>query len=242
MFNYSKLLEIINNNQLKNTSTKYINDCLVELKKNVGIRCERYKNFAQEDAVDFYKTFINMLIDDYKKFANIKSNKNEDEILLSKDDYNIKKFELIKINQENLDIISSLYVGKFMLEYYCIKCNYSLISVENFIDIILHTGNNDDKLIDVESLLNEYFREEVYDDLLPCSNCNEEGVATCKKSIIKLPKITTLTLDRCIYNCQKKDNRKVKEVQTINIGNNYDVHLFSTMNHFGGLNSGHYIK
>ena len=198
---------------------------------------------TQEDAVDFYKIFINMLIDDYKQFKNTQSNHCENEILLSKDDqYTNNISQLITNNNENLDIISSLYVGKFMLEYTCIKCNYVLVSFETFIDIILNTDlYNEEKMIDIESLLKEYFREEVYDDLLPCTKCNEEGVASCKKSIIKLPKIITLTLDRCIYHSQKKDNRNVNEIDKITVGNKI-IHLFSTMNHFGGFDSGHYIK
>jgi len=245
----------------KNVYEKEIVKTIYNLKRQIGRIFEKYNRYSQEDSVDFYKNFLNCLLEEFKssvKFAKEDNQFIETEFRLDyqNKEYYIQRLKETITNYKNEfytpeNFMSNLYEGVFVNEYLCTICGKSSCSLERFIDITLQTVSDDysNKEINLVNSLELFFGEQYFgEEGIPCSECNQLGIFYGNKYIACLPRIISITLDRADIFNNRKDNRKIKQVLELDLSKflifqeNGKFELFSSIIHFGGLNSGHYIR
>ena len=107
------------------------------------------------------------------------------------------------------------------------------------------TSINDDKNYQsIKDCFDLFFAKELLDDPLSCRNCGGPQNFTKNYEINKLPYVLILSLKRFKYN--ENSNFKLRQLITYPL---YDLEiknkkydLFGVVNHYGGINSGHYTS
>ena len=198
-------------NKMKNFNKKK-NFCTVfDIKTVMGENNELYNENKEGDANEFISNYLNDLIEETKNTGELNwSCSPQDEILFN-------KFKDKFIQRKGISFILELFYGILRTKKYCNKCKITTslkFNVFNILEMpIYEDGNIDnDKPLDINSLLNEFFDEKKNLDET-CPQCQEN--LFCKTSINSLPKCLIIFFRRD-YSNYKRNNININLKKPIN--------------------------
>lgn len=148
--------------------------------------------------------------------------------------------QISKHNNNKTSIWNDLFQGVILQTLICNNCKNKKFIFETFYSISLNLGES------IISMLKEYVSK-VTTDEIDCDHCKIKSKQDKYIKFYKLPKYLIISLNR-YNNIGQKLNFKVNINKNILFSNNilYDnnnkieLKLFSVINHYGSINSGHY--
>jgi ubiquitin C-terminal hydrolase len=149
--------------------------------------------------------------------------------------------QIAKHNNNKTSLWNDLFQGIILQILICHNCKNKTYRFEPFYSISLNLSES------IITMLKEYFIKETIEDEIDCECCRIKSKQYRFIKFYKLPKYLIISLNR-YNNLGQKLDFKVDINSNILLGNNilYDnknkieLNLTSTVNHFGGINSGHY--
>jgi ubiquitin carboxyl-terminal hydrolase 36/42 len=140
------------------------------------------------------------------------------------------------LKKNNKSIVSYLFFGKFKSVIKCPNCKHESVKYDVFNHLPVSLNSN---LNTLNECLDEFSISEQLDEnnKYKCDKCSNYVCATKKIEIDVLPNILMIVLKR--FNKQNKINKKINIPEKLHI-NNETFKLYSTTNHYGGKNGGHY--
>jgi len=233
---------ILNSNTDEGTITYELKDLFNVLNNNNSINPTRFiskfyeifsSNFnrnEENDICEIYLILIEKIHNELSYDYIIDVNNENDVNYISK---------IIKLNNDKYSSIYDLLQGIYINSIKCLNCNYINNTYEPFIYLNLNIIGS----TNISNLIrNDYFNNnnEIRNkDHWKCDKCNCNSDYIKKTSILKLPKILFISLNRF-----KEIVRK--NIEPVNIDKNllfsndnkYNLHSFAL--HHGDLNGGHY--
>lgn len=163
--------------------------------------------------------------------------------------------------QNNHSIISSIFTGMFLSEIQCTNCNNLNINFETFNILELSLIDKDGKILKtIDECIKHFCEGELVEDY-KCDNCKNNCKALKKMTIFQLPPKLIIQLKRFNSRSSNSQNMflkmiggKLNDLIKFPINNltfenaqnkikplTEKYNLYATVNHSGGLNSGHYV-
>ena len=229
---------ILNSNTDEGTITNELKDLFKALNNNKSINPNRFiakfyeifnNNFNRYEENDICEIYLILI-------EKIHNELSYDYIV--DDDCNNHNNKISKFNNNKYSIIYDLLQGIYIHAIKCLNCNYINDTYEPFIYLNLNINS----FSNISSLINnQYFsnnNEFRNKDNWKCDKCNFNSDYIKHTSILKLPKIIFISLNRF-----KEIVRK--NIEPVNIDkklvfNNNCYNLHSIAFHHGDLNGGHY--
>ena len=212
---------------MQNPNKKKTQCSVLEIKKAMGEKDEKYNNEYQEDANEFITNYLNNLIEETND-----DSVDIDWICKEEDEEYFNKFYQKFFKRNNNSFIIDLFYGVFRTEYYCKKCNCTFntkFSSFNILEIPtseIHSFKNNEPLY-VQNLIENFISEKDDPDEI-CTKC--ETAVTIKTSINSLPKCLIIYLNKEDY-YDAANNITIPK--TINMENYvYDESLIKDDNYF----------
>lgn len=152
------------------------------------------------------------------------------------------------LNRNNHEL-TRMYYGQIKNSITCVKCNNVSHRYEEFNTINLNLNVSRSTENNLTDMFIKYLKPEIQNDsdnLYFCDNCKCNTVSIKNVSLWRLPPRLIIVLKRYSATDNKIiskisypiDDMKIKETMS-GIVNNYS--LYSTVNHYGNTNTGHYI-
>lgn len=229
---------ILNSNTDEGTITNELKDLFKALNNNKSINPNRFiskfyeifnNNFNRYEENDICEIYLILI-------EKIHNELSYDYII--DDNHNNHNNKVAKFNNNKYSIIYDLLQGIYIHAIKCLNCNYINDTYEPFIYLNLNINS----FSNISSLINnQYFsnnNEFRNKDDWKCDKCNCNSDYIKHTSILKLPKIIFISLNRF-----KEIVRK--NIEPVNIDNklvfnNNSYNLHSIAFHHGDLNGGHY--
>lgn len=178
------------------------NQCSVlDIKKAMGEKNEKYNDKFQEDANEFITNYLNYLIEETRDFAN-----KIDWICKKGDEEFFNKFYRKFFKRNGTSFIIDLFYGVIRTEYYCKKCKgifnikFSSFNILEIPVIEQYSFENNEPL-NVQNLIENFISEKDDMDEI-CSKCRT--TVKMKTSINSLPKCLIIYFNKEEY--QKTNN------------------------------------
>ena len=206
------------------------NQCsILDIKKAMGEKDEKYNDDFQEDANEFITNYLNYLIKETKDTIKI------DWICNKSDEGFFNKFCQKFFKRNGTSFIIDLFYGVFRIEYYCKKCE-AIFNIKfssfNILEIPItekHSFESDEPL-NVQNLIENYISEKDVKGEI-CAKCRMD--VRMKTSINSLPKCLIIYFNKEDY---KAGSNKITISKTINMENYvYDKSLIKDNNYYYNL-------
>lgn len=231
---------ILNSNTNEGTITYELKDLFNVLNNNKSINPNRFimkfyeifsNNFNKYEENDICEIYL-ILIEKIHNDLSYEYDINND------DNINNPNNKIAKFNNNKYSDIYDLLQGIYMHAIKCLNCNY----INNTYEPFIYLNLNIDGFKSISTLINnQYFNnnnELRNKDYWKCDKCNCNSDYIKHTSILKLPKILFISLNRF-----KEIIRKNVEPVSIDkklVFNNNSFNLHSIAFHHGDLNGGHY--
>ena len=150
-------------------------------------------------------------------------------------------------------ILQGVFGGKICTQLICSQCGKIKENHENFYNISLEVKN----LKTIYESFNKFISGEIISDY-ECSNCEKKVETTKKSTILELPNILILHLQRIVFNMDTYSNQKINSrlefpfdldleaylhnSKTINTKDYFQYKLKGVVVHMGTADFGHYIS
>lgn len=214
---------------MQNPGNKFNQCSVLEIKKAMGEKDEKYNDEFQEDANEFITNYLNYLIEETKDFVKINW------ICQNGDEEYFYKFYQKFFKRNGSSFFIDLFYGVFRTEYYCKKCK-GIFNIKfssfNILEIPVtekYSFKNNEPL-NVQNLIENFISEK--DDMGEiCSKC--KITVKMKTSINSLPKCLIIYFNRDNY---QDGNNKITIPKTINMKNYvFDQSLIKDNNYYYNL-------
>ena len=214
---------------MQNPGNKFNQCSVLEIKKAMGEKDEKYDDEFQEDANEFIINYLNYLIEETKDFVKINW------ICQNGDEEYFYKFYQKFFKRNGSSYFIDLFYGVFRTEYYCKKCK-DIFNIKfssfNILEIPVtekYSFKNNEPL-NVQNLIENFISEK--DDMGEiCSKC--KITVKMKTSINSLPKCLIIYFNRDNY---QDGNNKITIPKTINMKNYvFDQSLIKDNNYYYNL-------
>lgn len=230
---------ILNSNTEEGTITNELKDLFNVLNNNKSINPNRFiTKFYDIFSNNFNKYEENDICEIYLILIEKIHNELSYDYIINDDNNNLIN-KIAKFNNNKYSSIYELLQGIYIHAIKCLKCNYINNTFEPFIYINLNINgfNSISNLIN-----NQYFsnnNEFRNKDTWKCDNCNCNSDYIKATSIIKLPKIIFISLNR-FKEIVTKNVEPVSIDKKLIFNNQNKYNLHSIAFHHGNLNGGHY--
>lgn len=137
-----------------------------------------------------------------------------------------------------VQLIKNLLFGKYKQYIYCNECKHINENYFNFLDVSLPIPES--KNPDLEDCFMKFAQYCTLsgNDMWNCPDCKKKVIAHKKMEIMEVPNIAVFTLNR--FKGTIKNNTPVRLYHNIELDGK-KLKLISTVNHYGSVNSGHYV-
>ena len=208
-----------------------------------------FKDFAQNDSQEFCRVFL----EDLSMELNEAKNKDLHKILTNTEGKS-KLFRdreyFLNFKEREISFVSKLFYSQIITTFKC-QCGAEIYSFQKLLDFPLLLPN-DVKEINIDDLLNIYFKNEKIAFQDKCQRCKKIGEHIKSMRISRPPEILILSLQRiddvnktkneCIVNFPQKLNLFNYIDHEIGLGKEAEYKLFSVVNHQGNVDYGHYFS
>ena len=229
---------ILNSNTDEGTISNELKDLFNVLNNNKSINPNRFiakfyeifiKNFNRYEENDICEIYLIII-------EKIHNELSYDYII--DDNHNNHNNKIAKFNNDKYSIIYDLLQGIYIHATKCLNCNFINNSYEPFIYLNLNINS----FANISSLINnQYFNnnnEFRNKDSWKCDKCNCNSDYIKHTSILKLPKIIFISLNRFKEIIRKNIEPVNIDKKIIFNDNSYNLHSIAF--HHGDLNGGHY--
>lgn len=143
-----------------------------------------------------------------------------------------------KYEKKMSGLIKDICYGRYKQYIKCSECNNENISYFKFLDVQLPIPNKDN--VDLEDCFIHFAQDEKLegDNKWLCPLCKKKVVAFKRMEIEDVPDVAIFTFNR--FRGMNKNNRPIKIYENIELEGK-KLKLVSTINHYGGVNGGHYV-
>ena len=208
-----------------------------------------FKDFSQNDSQEFCRVFL----EDLSMELNEAKNKDIHKILTNTEGKS-KLFRdreyFINFKEREISFVTKLFYSQIITTFKC-KCGAEIYSFQKLLDFPLLLPNNI-KEINIDDLLNIYFKNEKIAFQDKCQRCQSICEHIKSMRISRPPEILIISLQRIDIINKIKNESIVHFPEKLNL-NNYVDHeiglgkeaeykLFSVVNHQGNVDFGHYYS
>ena len=200
------------------------------------LKDEKYKNYEQEDSMEFCRSFLGQMSDELSIGNKVKQ-KLEYESLNFDNMSLLESYRTFKdnINQRENSIITNIFNVNIINTCECQFCKYKSISYQPELGLILSLKNRN-KVIELQEIIEQNFEEEIVDK--QCEKCKKGKKAKNSKKICELPEILLLSIQEKIQDTFpitiNKELNLEKYISNELIANsNSKYELISIINHQG---------
>lgn len=240
-------------NKNKKWSVKHVNtylrNTIKELKSNNIMKTFMYNN--QADSYEFFVQLLNYMEEKLKYKITININVNIDENKLSeKEMKRLMFYKYIKKEFSSSSIINEKLMSYYIMSIECMdsKCDNKIEKFESFYSLSMPITKEKTFEKSLESFTNSLYLDE--NNKWLCDKCKNKSCAKKKITLWSASEYIIFSYKRYIHieNNIIKNNSKIISPEKINIkdyfkdvDNDCNYQLVAFVNHYGGLNNGHYI-
>ena len=206
-----------------------------------------FNGYNQNDSQEFCRIFL----EDLSNELNEAKNKDLYKTLTNTEGKakNIRDQEFdFNFKEREKSIIIDLFYSQIITTFTC-NCGSEIYSFQKLLDFPLLLPENV-KQIDINNLLQNYFKDETVDFDSKCEKCGKVEKHKKAMKISRPPEILIISLQRINETTQKKNECLVTFPEVLNLFDYIDhdigydkesyYQLFSVINHQGNINGGHY--
>ena len=206
-----------------------------------------FNGYNQNDSQEFCRIFL----EDLSNELNEAKNKDLYKTLTNTEGKakNIRDQEFdFNFKEREKSIIIDLFYSQIITTFTC-NCGSEIYSFQKLLDFPLLLPENV-KQIDINNLLQNYFKDEIVDFDSKCEKCGKVEKHKKAMKISRPPEILIISLQRINETTQKKNECLVTFPEVLNLFDYIDhdigydkesyYQLYSVINHQGNINGGHY--